>query len=111
MRDGRPVLLERLRGGADGLPGLRGHSACGTLLATGADDAVLAAARAALATSAARAATPDTLAAVTLIGDVLVARALAPHCEPLTRTFTAVWAAVRPLVLGCVAVPPRIWHT
>jgi len=104
-RDGQPLLLERLRGGATGLPGLRGHAACGTFMATGADPAIVAAARAALA------ALPASLAGVTLIGDLLVARALASHCEPLMRTFKALWSALRPLLLGRVAVPPRIWHT
>ncbi len=104
-RDGQPLLLERLRGGAHGLPGMRGHAACGTFVATGADPAIVAAARAALA------AFPDTLAGVTAIGDLLIARALAPQCEPLVRAFHGLWAALRPALLGRVAVPPRIWHT
>lgn len=104
-RDGTPLLLERLRGGADGLPGLRGHTACATFVATHADGAGVEAARAALAMAS------DTLGGVTLLGDLLVARAAAPRCEPLMAALAAVWTAVRPLTLGRVAAPPRIWHT
>ncbi len=117
-RDGLPLVLERLRGGADGLPGMHGHAACATLLATGADQAALAAAREALEAARTfdpaqpgRGAPSDTLAAATLIGDVLIARGIAARCEPLIATFTRLWSALRPLVLGHVAVPPRIWHT
>ena len=104
-RGGRPLLLERLRGGAAGLPGLHGHAACGTFLAAPADADAVAAARTALTDTA------DALGAVTLLDDLLVARVLAPRCEPLAVALKAVWAAVRPRVLGRVAVQPRIWHT
>jgi urease accessory protein len=104
-RDGRPVLFERLRGDADGMPGMQGHTACAMFVATGADATALDASRGALGGS------DDALAAATLIGDVLVVRALAAHCEPLLGTCNRVWGAIRPLVLGRVAVAPRIWHT
>lgn len=105
VRDGRPLLSERLRGDATGVPGLLGRAACATLLATGADANALEAARAALAT------TDHVLGGATLIGDLLVVRGLAASCEPLIRGWARLWAALRPLVLGRVAVPPRIWHT
>ena len=105
FRDGRPVLLERMRGGAGGVPGLRGNAACATFFATAADSAALEAARAVLAVA------PDALCAATLIGDVLIGRGLAARCEPLKSAFSELWSAVRPLTLGRVAVPPRIWHT
>jgi len=105
FRNGQPLLLERLRGGAGGVPGLAGHAACATFVATAAGAAALEAARAALG------AVPDALCAATLIGDRLVGRALAARCEPLKRAFSNLWSAVRPLLLGRVAVPPRIWHT
>jgi len=54
---------------------------------------------------------PDTLAAVTRIGDVLICRALAPHCEPLIRLGRSLWSALRPLLLGRAAIAPRIWRT
>lgn len=104
-RDRQPLLLERLRGGHGGLPGLRGHAACATFIATGADAVALDAAREILA------AAPDLLGGATLMGDVLVGRALATRCEPLTLTFTRLWCALRPLILGSFAVPPRIWQT
>jgi urease accessory protein len=105
FRDGQPLLLERLRGDARGVPGLRGHAACATFLATSAGASTLEAARRVLADA------PGTLSAATLIGDVLVARGLAARCEPLMTAFSNLWSTVRPLVLGRVAVPPRIWHT
>jgi urease accessory protein len=107
FRNGTPLVLERVRGGEDGVPGMREHAAYATMLATGADDTTLTAARAVLAAVDHAAAT----AAATLIGDVLVVRGLAAHCEPLTGIFTRLWSALRPLLLGHVAVPPRIWHT
>lgn len=105
-RAGRPLLRERLRGDATGVPGLRGHTAVATAFATPADGAALAAARAVLATAA-----DGMLAGATLVGDVLVVRALAPRCEPVRDLFLRLWTALRPLVVGHVAVPPRIWHT
>ena len=105
FRSGQPLLLERLRGGPGGLPGLRGHAACATFLATSAETQALERAREVLK------AAPDTLCAATLIGDVLVARGLAARCEPLVTTFSELWSAVRPLIVGRVAVPPRIWRT
>jgi urease accessory protein len=104
FRDRQPLLLERWRG-EGGLAGLRGHTACATFLATAAGAPALAAARAVLG------AAPGALCAATLIGDVLVARGLAAHCEPLENAFSELWSALRPLLLGRVAVPPRIWHT
>jgi len=104
-RDGHPLLLEHLRGGADGVAGMRGHTATATLLATPAGDEALAAARAALADD------PDVLAGATRIGDLVAVRGLAARCEPLVRAFVRVWTALRPLVLDRVAVVPRIWHT
>jgi urease accessory protein len=105
FRDGQPLLLERLCGGAGGLPGARGHSAFATFLAACAGPSALEAARAILGGA------PGALCGATLIGDVLVARGLATRCEPLLTTFTKLWSALRPLILGRVAVPPRIWHT
>lgn len=111
-RDGRPLLLEHLRGGADGVAGMRGHTAAATLLATPAGDAALAAARAALADdSDVLPDGPAVLAGATRIGDLVAVRGLAARCEPLVRAFVRVWAALRPHVVGRVAVAPRIWHT
>lgn len=104
-RDGAPLLLERLRSRDGHVPGLRGHAACGTLVATGADGVALAAARAACAAVA------EPLCGVTLIGDVLVCRALAAHCAPVMALFHRVWGVLRPLLIGVEASEPRIWRT
>ncbi|WP_211365833.1 urease accessory protein UreD [Litorivicinus lipolyticus] len=47
----------------------------------------------------------------TLIGDVLIVRALAPHTEPAMRAMTELWQALRPNILGRAPCPPRIWNT
>jgi urease accessory protein len=104
VRDRQPLLLERLRGDG-GLPGLRGHAACATFIATPASSQLIDAVRDVLSGASAA------LCAGTLIGDVLVARGVAARCEPLITTFTALWSRVRPLLLGRPAVPPRIWRT
>jgi len=105
FRQGRPLLLERFRGGDGGLPGLRGHAAVATFLATAADVKTLEQARAVLAVA------PQVLCAATLLGDVLVARGLAARCEPLMTAFSQLWSQLRPSLLGRMAVPPRIWQT
>jgi len=126
-RAGRPLLLERLwlhgGSGLDGPTGLRGLQVTGTLLASPADAADLAAVRAhpVGAGHAADAGNPrgapqpgptETLLwGATLVGDLLIARALAPGTEPLQRLFTALWGILRPRLLGRAACPPRIWAT
>jgi len=104
-RNGRPLLLERMRSGIGGIPGLRGQAAYATCIATPADPSAVDAARRALGAAA------DALCGATLIGDVLVCRGIAARCEPLMAAFLRLWSTLRPSVLGRVAVPPRIWHT
>lgn len=109
-RDGLPLLLERLRppaGGAlqSGGAGLRGHAACATLFATGADATHLDDARATLATLM------QGLASATLLDDLLVCRLLAPHAAPLRTVCEKLWAALRPALLARDAHAPRIWST
>lgn len=105
FRDGRPLFLERLRGGDGGLPGLREYAAYATFLATSAGESALETAQEILANAS------DALCAATRIGDVLVGRGVALRCEPLVNTFSKLWSALRPLLLGRVAAPPRIWKT
>ncbi len=105
FRDGYPLLLERLRGGSGGLVGWRDHNACATFIATPADTAARDCARTICEAS------PRALCGATLIGDVLVVRGLAEHCEPLKNAFSRLWSAVRPSLLGRAAEPPRIWRT
>ncbi|MBK1724198.1 urease accessory protein UreD [Thiocystis violacea] len=108
-RDGEPLLWDRLRvQGADdldGLSSLRGMPVVGTLIATGADEETLQLARAA--------ASPDdrTLLGITRIDDLLVARALGQATDQVRAKLTAIWASIRPALLGRPATPPRIWAT
>lgn len=108
-RAGVPLLLDRLRidqgVGLDGPAGLRGFPVSATLAASGAAPEDLAEVRARCA--------PDSgvLWGATLLGDLLVARCLAPGTEPARRLFAAVWSILRPRLLGLPACPPRIWGT
>jgi urease accessory protein len=43
--------------------------------------------------------------------DCLVVRYLGPSAEQARNTLAAVWAELRPHILGCEALAPRIWHT
>jgi urease accessory protein len=108
-RDDRPLLLDRLRvsdaADLDRPTGLRGYAVSGTLIASGATASDLAAARSVLTAGA------PPMTGVTLLDDLLVARALADTTEPVQGVFCALWAALRPRLLGLDAVPPRIWST
>ncbi|MEX2481590.1 MAG: urease accessory protein UreD [Gammaproteobacteria bacterium] len=105
LRDGIPLFLDRLRSGPGGVAGLRGNTATATLFASGADEAALLAARSVIDSA------PHTLAGASLLGDLLICRALAPHCEPLIDLNRALWSRLRPLLLGRAATAPRIWRT
>jgi urease accessory protein len=48
---------------------------------------------------------------LTLVDEVLVARALGEHAEPLLQLFTQLWGALRECWLHKAACPPRIWST
>jgi len=107
-QDGRPLLLDRLRlqGGSpalDAIWGLAGMQALGTLLMYPAKQVDLAALRALQA--------PSVRFALTRVQDVLVCRALALHAEPVRNLFMQMWLQLRPALLGCEAIAPRIWAT
>jgi urease accessory protein len=108
-RDGRPLLLDRLRiddgAGLDGPSGLRGLPVSGTLVAAGADMDDLAAVRAVIEQW------PDLIVGATRLDDLLVVRALAHRTETVMHCFRAVWRALRPRLLDIEASPPRIWAT
>jgi len=119
---GRPILLERLALGGEAAAarwGLAGHSALGTALAYPADGAALECARLSSAEYAGRAEHASGAAhdcaeltiACTLVDGVLVCRALARRADRLQAAFVHMWRALRPLLLGREAVPPRIWKT
>ncbi|HYD47556.1 MAG TPA: urease accessory protein UreD, partial [Terriglobales bacterium] len=105
FREQKPLVLERLVSAAGRIAGLRDASACATFFATPANADVLARAREVLCNPG------EALAAATLVEDVLIGRALAASCESLSTLFGRLWAAVRPLLFGRPACPPRIWRT
>jgi urease accessory protein len=109
LRDGRPLLVERLRlrSGADldGPSGLRGFPVAATFVAAGAGEADLLACREGTTPPA------DLLFAMTRLDDLLVARCLARSVEPVHRLFVALWGVLRPRLIGHEASPPRIWAT
>jgi urease accessory protein len=109
-REGRLIWLERgaLEGGGpllDSPVGLAGYSVSATLLASapGLDAGLLAACRAAPAREGRQ--------GVTLLPDLLVARYLGHASESARQWLAAVWAVLRPALLGRQAIPPRIWNT
>jgi urease accessory protein len=108
-RDGRPLLLERLRvcdgAGLDGASGLRGYSVVATLVATGGSSDDLEAVRDGIG------AEPSVLWAATRVEDLLVVRVLAGYAEPAHRLVRAVWGILRPRLLDRPPCPPRIWGT
>jgi len=48
---------------------------------------------------------------VTLLDDLLVCRGVAQQTAVLRTEFERVWRLVRPVVMGCLACPPRVWAT
>jgi urease accessory protein len=109
-RDDKLQYVERgvYRGGSALLAasfGLRGEPVVGTM--------VCAAPGVATACDAARAALTgvNALAAISSWDDVLVARYLGPSSEQARELFCAIWNVLRPLIMGVVASPPRIWRT
>lgn len=107
-RDGRPLLLDRLRieqeAGLDGPAGLRGRPISATLIATAADPVDLDSARAAQAAE-------NLDWGVTLLDDLLVARILGDRVEPVQRLLVQIWKALRSRLMNAPPVPPRIWAT
>jgi len=107
-RDRRPLFVDRLRIDGESVArgarcDLAGHHAIGTLLAYPADAALLALVRETEGRGA--------QVAATLVDGVLMCRALAGQSEAVRRTFVAMWQAIRPRLLGCEVVLPRIWAT
>lgn len=107
--NGQPLLLERntVDGGGAWLRsawGLGGRPACVTFLASPGGEHALEQARRATGI-------PGCDAAVTLVDGVLVGRAMAAGLVALRRQMERWWRAVRPVLTGRTAVPPRIWAT
>ena len=107
-RNGKPMLLERLRVRPDNrcrLSLMAGMAVGGTLVMSHALDADVDACRDLLFASG------SDYAGATLIEDLLVVRYLGNSTERAQRLFRAVWQLLRPSTLGRPAVPPRIWAT
>jgi urease accessory protein len=86
--------------------GLAGRRVFGTFVCTGQNAAAVAAARAAVDTDDSR-----ELFAVSQMRAAIVCRYLGNSTERARSVFGRAWAALRPLVLGRPASPPRIWLT
>jgi urease accessory protein len=108
-REGTLLLADRLRIAStrdlDRPSGLRGFAVTGTLVAARASTAERDVALNGLDVPS------GMLLGVTVVDDLLVARALADTTEPMQRVFCALWAGLRPGLLGRHATPPRIWAT
>lgn len=105
-REQQPLLIDRLQidaAVAMARWGLAGFSSCGTLLACPATSRDVELVRTLQCA--------DVVLACTLVDGVLVCRALAPHADRLRQQFVRLWQALRPALLGCEAVAPRIWAT
>jgi urease accessory protein len=107
-REGRPLLLDRMRLAGDSAAldagwGFAGAQAMGTLLMYPARSPDLDSLRAL--------ASADARHALSVVDDVLVCRALAAEAGALKQLFSAMWLQLRESLLGCVAVAPRIWAT
>jgi len=103
-RDTKPIWLERgrIEGGGklmQSQAGLGGHTVCGTFVAAGPEIGKMRAPAAI-----------DTLA-VTRLPGLLVARYLGDSSEEAKQSFAALWAALRPGLLGREVHEPRIWRT
>jgi len=101
LRNGKPLWLERAfieAGGAlmQSPAGLGGHSVFGTFVAT-------------IVGNVRKDVHQDV--AVTQLPGLLVGRYLGDSSAHALRAFTTLWAALRPVVAGRVAVAPRIWAT
>lgn len=104
--DGKPLLLERLTVTPErlhGAAGLRGLPVNATLVATPVGEAQLELVRELLADI------PN--AGVTLMDGLLVVRYLSDSTEQSRNLFIAIWATIRPAVIGRTPCPPRIWST
>jgi len=107
-RDGRPLLIEHLRVSEQQrirASILSGHAVTATAVFSHSGDAQLDIARGCIARADA------SLAAATLVEDLLLLRYLGDSTERARALFTQAWAALRPGIFGRPATAPRIWST
>ena len=89
---------------------MAGHAACGTLIAAGPGlDGE--AGRELLASCRGVGVDKASLAGVTRLPGVLIARWLGDSAEDARAYFAAVWAQLRPALKKVPALTPRIWST
>jgi len=106
FRAGELFYRERLKLDAEAFAanwGLHGQSVCGTLFACPAGATQLAAVRELIGDSAGR--------GVTLLGDMLICRAVDARADRLRDFFQQVWQVLRPDVMERDVCVPRIWAT
>jgi urease accessory protein len=111
--DGEPLLIDtlRLRAGEPMVEaewGLAGFGVCGALYVFPADVRLLVQIR-----ELPGVVTPSSSArcGATLLGELLVVRALARSPERMRTLLEDIWALIRNATLGCAPVAPRIWRT
>ena len=108
-RHGRLAWVERARIGGDALvsrsaAGLRGEAVYATLVcAAQVGDEILARCRALKA--------PSGEGAVTRLPQLTLARFVGSSTEAVRDYFFSLWSLLRPAVMDCEAVAPRIWST
>ena len=108
FRDGRPVLIERLRVSNETLKvpsQLNSKPVVGTFVISSASHALLELIREQCFSNASES------LAMTLIEDFLIVRYLGHSTENAKNYFLNVWSTVRKPCLGHEAVAPRIWNT
>jgi len=115
-RAGRPLLRERLELAGAGPEleaawGLSGFSTLATLVAVGATELEPQARR--VLTEHVRRELPaiEGLSAVTAVSGAIVCRYLGNGASAAQLVLRRAWQVLRPELLGCSAVPPRIWAT
>ncbi len=83
--------------------GLQGRCVCGTLFAYPASKASLGVVQALIE--------DHPHCGVSVVGELLICRALAYHADQLREFFQQIWQALRPEFIQRTGCPPRIWST
>jgi len=107
-RDGRPLVLERLRVCRDiraRLALMAGYAVSASMLVSHAGEVEVATCRDLLGEDS------DERSGVTLVDDILVVRHLGSSTERARSLLRGIWERVREATLGRRACPPRIWAT
>jgi urease accessory protein len=109
-RGAEPLFIERGRYDAAGAVldqrwGLGGHSTCATFAAWPAGETLLEAVRDGVTAEG------GAVFAATLVGQVLVVRALASGTAEARSALSAAWRVIRPELVGLAACEPRVWKT